>query len=78
MLTMLLLVERRSAGADRIAFRAAELSPPPRDVTVGQVLRGDRNALWRWRDTLPLPPPKGWLRNWQDALPQWGQSWLAK
>jgi hypothetical protein len=71
MLTLLLLVERHSAGADRIAARAAELSPPPRDVTVGQVLRGDRDGLWRWRDTLPLPPPKGWLRNWQDALPQW-------
>jgi hypothetical protein len=71
MLTLLLLVERQSAGADRIAARAAELSPPPRDVTVGQVLRGDRDGLWRWRDTLPLPPPKGWLRNWRDALPRW-------
>ncbi len=77
-LTLLMLVEqvvggvdRRNAGADQLAVRAAELWPPPADVTVGQVIRGDRDALWQWRDTLPLPPPKGWLRNWQDALPRW-------
>jgi hypothetical protein len=70
-LTLLLLVERGLPGRDVIAARAAELWPPPADVTVNGVLRGDRDGLWRWRDTLPLPPPKGWLRNWRDALPSW-------
>jgi hypothetical protein len=71
-LTLLMLIARRVAGSDQLAARAAELSPPPGDVTVGQVARGDRDALWRWRDSLPLPPAKGWLRNWKDALPRWG------
>jgi hypothetical protein len=70
-LTLLMLVERRAAGSDRLAERAAELWPPPDGVTAGGVVRGDRDGLWRWRDTLPLPPPKGWLRNWRDALPDW-------
>ncbi len=69
--TLLLLIERGSIGADAMAARAAELWPPPRDVTANGVARGDRDGLWRWRDTLPLPPPKGWLRNWRDALPDW-------
>lgn len=70
-LTLLMLIERHAVGADRLAVRAAELWPPPNDITVNRVVRGDRDALWLWRDTLPLPPPKGWLRNWQDALPRW-------
>ena len=71
-LTLLMLIARRVSGADQLAVRAAELSPPPGDVTVGQVVRGDRDALWLWRDALPLPPTKSWLRNWRDALPLWG------
>lgn len=71
MLTLLTLVERGTAGTERIASRAAELWPLPDGVTVGGIVRGDRDGLWRWRDTLPLPPPKGWLRNWRDALPGW-------
>jgi hypothetical protein len=70
-LTLLLLVERRVQGSSQIAARAAELWPPPDDVTVNGVIRGDRDGLWRWRDTLPLPPVKGWIRNWRDALPGW-------
>ena len=69
--TLLMLVERGSRGGDLIAARAAELWPPPDDVSATGVARGDRDGLWRWRDTLPLPPPKGWLRNWRDALPDW-------
>lgn len=70
-LTLLMLVERRTLGSDQMAARAAELWPPPGGVTANGVVRGDRDGLWRWRDTLPLPPPKGWLRNWRDALPPW-------
>ena len=70
-LTLLMLVERRTPGSNQIAARAAELWPPPDDVTVNGVVRGDRDGLWRWRDTLPLPPVKGWIRNWRDALPAW-------
>jgi ferric-dicitrate binding protein FerR (iron transport regulator) len=70
-LTLLNLVERGTAGVDRIATRAAELWPLPDGVTVGGIVRGDRDGLFRWRDTLPLPPVKGWLRNWRDALPHW-------
>jgi hypothetical protein len=70
-LTLLVLVQRRSAGSDRLAARAAELSPPPLDVTVSAVVRGDALALERWRETLPLPPPKSWLRNWVDGAPAW-------
>jgi hypothetical protein len=69
--TLLMLVQRGTPGIDRIASRAAELWPLPDGVTVGGILRGDREGFQRWRDTLHLPPPKGWLRNWRDGLPQW-------
>lgn len=71
MLTLITLAARGAVGTDRILSRAAELWPLPDGVTVGGILRGDRAGLWRWRDTLPLPPVKGWLRNWRDALPGW-------
>ena len=33
------------------------------------MLRGNRENLWTWVDSLPLPPLKGsWWRNWRDAL----------
>jgi hypothetical protein len=70
-LTLLELVQRRSNGSDRFAARAAELAPPPADVTMADVVGGDRHAMETWRGSLPLPPPKGWLRNWRDALPVW-------
>jgi hypothetical protein len=69
--TLLMIVDRGLPGRERVAVRAAELAPPPDDVTVNGVLRGDRDALWHWRDTLLLPPAKSWLRNWRDALPRW-------
>jgi hypothetical protein len=70
-LTLLMLIARHAPGSSELATRAAELWPPPDGVTVNGVIRGDRDGLWRWRDTLPLPPAKGWLRNWRDALPGW-------
>lgn len=69
--TLLMLVERGSYGSAAIAARAAELAPPPRGVTVNGVVRGDREGIWHWRDTLLLPPAKSWLRNWRDGLPSW-------
>ena len=66
-----MLVDAGADGSAAIAARAAELAPPPRDVTVNGILRGDQDSLWRWRDTLPLPPAKSWLRNWRDGLPAW-------
>jgi len=72
-LSLLTLIARSTAGSDQLAARAAQLWPPPSGVTAGQVARGDREALWRWKDSLPLPPTKGWLRNWKDALPRWGR-----
>lgn len=69
-LTLLSLVHRRIAR-ERLVERAAELWPPPDPETVSRVLQGDLQALWRWQDTLDLPPVKtGWWRNWRDALPR--------
>lgn len=67
--TLLHLAARHRGVAEMLLRRAAELSPPPGDVTVAGILRGDRDALWTWSDALPLPPPKSWWRNWRDALP---------
>lgn len=71
MYTLLMLIQRGGPGADRIASRGAELWPLPDGVTVAGIIRGDREGFWRWRDTLHLPPPKGWIRNWRDGLPAW-------
>jgi len=70
-LTLLLLIDRGAPGRDQFAARAAGLFPPPAGVTANGVLRGDRDGLWRWRDSLPLPPAKSWIRNWRDGLPAW-------
>ena len=67
--TLLQLALRYPDAADALLRRAAELAPPPDDVTVGRILRGDRRALWKWSDSLPLPPPKKWWRHWRDAIP---------
>ena len=48
---------------------AAELSPPPAEVTIDQVV-GDRARMWIWYDTLGLPPAKSWWRNWRDVFPR--------
>jgi hypothetical protein len=69
--TLLTLAARNGVGANRLLAAAADLWPPPAGVTINGILRGDIEGLWRWRDTLQLPPPKSWLRNWRDALPEW-------
>lgn len=69
-LTLLILIEIGVAGRDQLAARAAALAPPPQDVSVEAIVRGETKLLWRWRNTLPLPPVKGgWWMNWRDALP---------
>lgn len=69
-LTLLQLVQRDSAGSDRLAARAFELAPPPDPADLQRVLADDRTALDRWMRSLPLPSLKsGWWWNWRDALP---------
>ena len=69
--TLLMLAAGNQSGSERLLAVAADLWPPPSGVTVNGIVRCDRDGLWRWRETLPLPPPKSWLRNWRDALPEW-------
>lgn len=70
-MTLLVLADRSLPGDDVLLKRAADLSPPPAGITVNSILRGDRRSLWRWHRSLPLPPPKSWIRNWRDGLPEW-------
>lgn len=70
MLTLLILIERGVGGREQLAARAAELVPPPPGVSIEAILKGETRLLWRWHDTLSLPPTKGgWWLNWKDALP---------
>jgi hypothetical protein len=70
-MTLLRLADRSLPGDEILLKRAADLWPPPGGVTVNGILRGDRRGLWSWHESLPLPPPKSWVRNWRDALPEW-------
>jgi ferric-dicitrate binding protein FerR (iron transport regulator) len=70
-MTLLVLADSPLAGDEILLTRAADLSPPPGGITVDGILRGDRRGLWRWHQSLPLPPPKSWVRNWRDGLPEW-------
>jgi hypothetical protein len=68
--TLLNLADRHRQSASTLLDRAAQLWPPPDGITIASVLRGDRENLWTWVDSLPLLPLKGsWWRNWRDALP---------
>lgn len=69
--TLLTLAVRSSAN-DRAALvaRAAELSPPPAGVSAARAGAGDDDALWKWADSMPLPAPKAWWRNWKDVFPR--------
>jgi len=64
----LLLLALRSPQMPREALlaRAALLVPPP--APVGKTLDLTDAAIWRWFDTLPLPPTKAWLLNWKDLF----------
>jgi FecR protein len=72
-LTLIVLATRTSGAVQRDIVQAAlRLSPPPATIQREAVLAGDASEIWRWADTLPLPPPKSsWWRNWPDALPLW-------
>jgi hypothetical protein len=52
-----------------LLHRAAELAPPPGTVDIDAISAGDNEPLWRWVNTLDLPPVKSWWLNWRDALP---------
>ena len=67
----LLTLARRQHGALRaqLVDQAAALAPPPASVDLDRVRADDDVGLGRWRDALPLPPVKGWWRNWRDGLP---------
>ena len=68
--TLLGLADRHPTAAAALLRRSAELWPPPDGVTIGRILRGDRESLWAWSGSLPLPPTKtGWWKNWRDAFP---------
>ncbi|HEX6323358.1 MAG TPA: hypothetical protein VFZ36_06500 [Vicinamibacterales bacterium] len=68
--TLLGLADRHRSAAEALLRRSAELWPPPDGVTIGRILRGDRESLWMWSRSLPLPPTKtGWWKNWRDAFP---------
>ena len=66
-LTLLLLAER-GIQREKLLTRAAELAPPRSPETLPRARRGDSDAIWEWKDELPLPPAKSWLRNWRDRL----------
>ena len=70
-LTLLMLANASSGTMKRpLLERAAQLFPPPSDVTLEAILAGDDAQLWRWYGRLDLPPAKSWWRNWRDALPR--------
>ena len=72
-LTLLMLARVSPSALKRpLLDRAAQLVPPPPAVSVDGIMGGDTAQLWTWYHKLDLPPVKGWLRNWRDALP-WTQ-----
>src|SRR5262249_31996250 len=70
-LTLLMLANVFPPDMKRVLLtRAAELRPPPPGISVDAIAAGDRDQLWKWRNSLDLPPVKSWWRNWRDALPR--------
>jgi hypothetical protein len=68
-LTLLMLANASPVPLKRVLLdRAAQLFPPPPTVTVDAIVGGDKDQLWQWKDTLGLPPVKGWWRNWRDIF----------
>ena len=69
MLTLLMLaVRERGSLRAPLLEHAATLSAPPRTLS-GNPAAFDNDAIWEWRGSLPLPPPKAWWRNWADIFP---------
>ncbi len=68
-LTLLWLAREASSDVRlTLVERAAQLAPPPRQVTVSDVVHGNPEQLWRWIDALDLPAAKSWWWNWRDAF----------
>jgi hypothetical protein len=69
-ITLLMLANQSTGVVKRpLLERAAELRPPPAEVTIEQIL-ADRSRLWIWYDALDLPRAKSWWLNWRDAFPR--------
>lgn len=68
-LTLLHLALRAESHRQPLIRRAHMLDPKLADDELLDALAGDDEAVWKWMQKLPLPAPKGWLRNWRDALP---------
>lgn len=66
--TILLLSERSRFGRRELLEHAARLAPPPSPELFTGASTGSADALWSWAETLELPPPKSWVRNWRDAF----------
>ncbi|MFN2239011.1 MAG: hypothetical protein ABR524_06440 [Thermoanaerobaculia bacterium] len=66
--TVLLLARRVPEHREELIAIASALAPPPSEAVRAEAAQGDRRAIWLWTRSLDLPPPKGWVRNWKDAL----------
>ncbi|MCA1732440.1 MAG: hypothetical protein LC732_02425, partial [Acidobacteria bacterium] len=66
--TVLFLAGRVPEHREELIAIASALAPAPSAAVQVQAAQGDRRAIWQWTRSLDLPPPKGWVRNWKDAL----------
>lgn len=66
--TVLLLSGRVPEHRGELIAIASALAPAPSAAVRAEAAQGDRRAIWVWTRSLDLPPPKGWVRNWRDAL----------
>jgi hypothetical protein len=68
-LTLWHLLARTQAGErERVFERLAALIPPPAEVTLAGIQRGDRAMLDAWWEKLELGSPS-WWRLWKAPLP---------
>ncbi len=65
-LTLLMLARRHPQHRDALLVRAQQLYAPKSEETVLRARAGHDDAIWGWVGDLPLPPAKGWVRNWRD------------
>jgi ferric-dicitrate binding protein FerR (iron transport regulator) len=66
--TLLLLSERVPEHRADLIVIASDLAPAPSAAVQAEAAEGNLYAIWEWVQSLDLPPPKGWVRNWRDAL----------